>query len=841
MTDRRTPPGPELLSPAGDHDCVAAAVENGADAVYFGLDVGFNARARATNFTLEELPRLVSDLHRRGVRGYVTLNTLVFQAELADVARVAAAVAAAEVDAVLVQDVGAARLMKVVCPELPLHASTQMTLSSAETMVLARQLGIERVVVPRELSVAEIAQIAAATDLELEVFVHGALCVAWSGQCLTSESLGGRSANRGQCAQACRLPYELVCDGRPVDLGAQRYLLSPQDLAAHALVPDLIRAGVASLKIEGRLKSPEYVAAITRHYRSAIDAAVAERPAPLDAAAREEMEMVFSRGLSTGWLGGTDHKRLVPATSSAKRGLRVGTVTATRRGRVEVELSGSLQRGDGVAFGGVADDPSGGPGGPQGGRIYEVFAAGESVGGAVAAGRVELAFGRDAVDVNAVAPGQAVWKTDDPRLSARLRETFAGRTPRRRRALDLTVRAVVGEPLAVTARVAGSPGAVTVTADDPLEPARRHALDTAVLGEQFGRLGGTAYRLESIAAEIVGAPMVPLSVLGKVRHALVAKLDAASTDRAPRAIDIDAGITLVAAVADRSAAAPTTLHILCRSVEQVEAAVGLGVADLYAEFADIRRYADAVRIARASGARLFTATPRIHKPGETGIFALLERQRPDGILARNAAALDHFHARGVPVVGDFSLNVTNALSAGQFLAAGCRRVTAAYDCDREQLLALAEAVPGGALEVVIHQRMPLFHMEHCVFCAVLSPGTDKTNCGRPCDDHVVHLRDRIGVEHPLTADVGCRNTLYNAVPQTGAEVVARLRAVPVRDLRVEVLAESAAEVATVVSAYRGLLAGTLDARTVRTRLGAMNRVGVTTGTLETRRDPLAIV
>jgi putative protease len=272
------PAAPELLAPAGDWDCVRAAIENGADAVYFGLDTGFNARARATNFAVADLPRLMATLHRRGLKGYATLNTLVFSDELPQFEQLIVAVAEAGVDAVLVQDVGAARLIRSICPDLPLHASTQMTLTSAESIRLAEQLGMERVVVARELSIDEIVAIRRETSMPLEVFVHGALCVAYSGQCLTSESLGGRSANRGQCAQACRLPYDLVCDGKDVDLGDQKYLLSPQDLAAYALAPELIAAGIASFKIEGRLKTPEYVANITKHYRTAIDAAVAAQP-----------------------------------------------------------------------------------------------------------------------------------------------------------------------------------------------------------------------------------------------------------------------------------------------------------------------------------------------------------------------------------------------------------------------------------------------------------------------------------------------------------------------------------------------------------------------------------
>ncbi|MGL5097588.1 MAG: peptidase U32 family protein, partial [Planctomycetia bacterium] len=268
---------PEVLAPAGDWDCVRAAVENGADAVYFGCK-RHNARARAGNFDLDELPGLAAFLHHRGVKGYMTLNTLVFADELPEVETILRSAAAAGIDAVIVQDLGVVRLARQICPELSVHASTQMTLSSAESIRLARELGCKRVVAPRELSLDEIGRIRKDIETPLEVFVHGALCVAYSGQCLTSESLGGRSANRGQCAQACRLPYEVVSDGKTVDLGAMQYVLSPHDLAAFELVPELARLGVASLKIEGRLKTPEYVANITRHYREAVDLAAAGKP-----------------------------------------------------------------------------------------------------------------------------------------------------------------------------------------------------------------------------------------------------------------------------------------------------------------------------------------------------------------------------------------------------------------------------------------------------------------------------------------------------------------------------------------------------------------------------------
>jgi len=848
---------PELLAPAGDHDCLKAAIENGADAVYFGLETGFNARARAANFAVVELPAVMRLLHRHGLKGYATLNTLVFEQELPAFSDVVRQVADAGVDAVLIQDVGAAILVRDVAPGLAIHASTQMTLTSAETIQLAERLGMERVVVARELSIAEIRAISAATRMPLEVFVHGALCVAYSGQCLTSESLGGRSANRGQCAQACRLPYELVCDGRDVDLGAQRYLLSPQDLAAYALSPELIAAGVASFKIEGRLKTAEYVANITRHYRQAIDAAMAGRPVAFSPREVEAMELSFSRGFSPGWLEGCDHKLLVPATSSAKRGVRLGTVTGIHRGRVVVELAsglaGGVKRGDGVAFdcGATADDA-------VGGRVYDVFAAGESRTDAVTGGTVELGFARDAFDCDALRPGHAVWKTDDPELSARLRKSYSSTPLRRRQPVDVHVTAAVGEPVRVTATLAAG-GRCELVSAEPARAATKHPLDEHVLREQLGRLGGTPFELRGLTTSLSGRPMLPLSLLGRLRRELVEGLEAAidagaTAGRLPQRGDIAAGPAARAGGAVASGleapghAAPAAvadigpvLHVLVRSLAQLTAALDLGERSLVTDFADIRQYREAVAACRSAGATISLATPRIQKPDELGVFALLEKQRPDGVLARNWAAVVFCRDQGLPVVGDFSLNVANRLAAEFFLAAGCSRVTASYDLNRDQLGPLVAAVPAGRLELVIHQHMPMFHMEHCVFCAVLSPGTNKTNCGRPCDDHVVKLRDRIGVEHPLTADVGCRNTLWSAVPQSGAEAVPTLAAAGGRHFRIEFLDETADEVGRVVKAYRDLLAKRTTGREVWRSLQAANRVGVTRGTLEPRRDPLAIL
>lgn len=832
----------ELLSPAGDHTCAIAAIENGADAIYFGLDSGFNARARATNFGLHDLNAFVAMLHRRGVRAYVTMNTLVFASELEQLAKTIQLIAASGVDAILVQDLGVAQLVREICPALDVHASTQMTMTSAETIAIAERLGIKRVVLAREMSVSEIRKVHSVTAMPLEVFIHGALCVAYSGQCLTSESLGGRSANRGQCAQACRLPYELICDGEQQDLGDVKYLLSPQDLAGYAQVADLIDAGVCSFKIEGRLKTPEYVANITAHYRSVIDDAIRGRALSINSDDVREMEMSFSRGFSPGWLEGNDHKRLVPGTESAKRGTLIGQVVQRLGESVIVSLNAAVKRGDGIAFDG---DRVGGS--QQGGRVYEVRQRGRDIEGDAIGDDLELRFAHGSINTDLIPEHARVWKSDDPALNKRLRASFEVADPAYRRSIDLQVSAISNQPLHIKAilRIGDESFQGEVIDEKPLAVARNRPATEASIREQLERLGGTPFQLGKLAITIQGEPMVPSSLLNQMRRALVEKMTLTLTAPRTRVVDTTAlNRMLKDASAKPSVSASTessTLRVLCRTIQQVTAAAEFGVSRIYVDFHDIRLYREAIGVAREHGREIFIASVRIQKPGETGLMKVLMRHAPDGYLVRNLAALDYFHRHGHRVVGDFSLNVVNPLTASWLIDQGCEQVTASYDLNRDQLIELVDSMPPSQLEVVIHQHMPMFHMEHCVFCSVLSPGTNKTNCGRPCDRHVVQLRDRVGASHPLQADVACRNTLYNAVPQSGAEAVPSIIAKGVRALRVELLEEDAAATWSILKIYRELLVGQVTGRDVWMRLKASNRVGVTRGTLESPRNPLAII
>lgn len=818
---------PELLSPAGDMECARAAVANGADAIYFGLD-RFNARLRADNFTLDSLPELMCFLHAHGVKGYVTMNTLIFTSELADALTYLGHLNAAGVDGVIVQDTGLARCLTEwgrQDPEmkLELHASTQMTLTSPDGLEFAAGfLDLKQAVLARELSLKEIGQCVRHTDIPLEVFVHGALCVAYSGQCLTSESLGQRSANRGECAQACRLPYTLIVDGKAVPLGERRYLLSPQDLCALDRIPDLIRMGVKSYKIEGRLKSPEYVAAVTAAYRKALDAACAGIPVDNMVTARDRyaLQMVFSRGFSTGWLDGTDHPRLTHGRYGKKRGAYAGIITGSGQGWLDIRPEGDipLAPGDGFVIDAGEDRNE-----EQGGRIWKVQ-------------RNRLFFHGKAsrIDWSRVKPGQKLWKTDDPALNAELKK-MRERLPEASVPLRLTCTGSAGEPLTISCTEYGC----SVQSPQPLQKAEKRPLTPEVLEQQLGRLGGTGFRLASCECRLPEGLMLPLSILNQTRRALVECIQTASQKKkAPVSRRLPSPFSLPALPAGTASRdMPPQLSVLCRKTDQIPAALKAGADAVYLDFEDLRDYAQGVKAVREHGKNtpVFLATPRIQKPSETGYFKLMERAEPDGFLIRNLGAAQYFRHSPLRRIGDFSLNVANPYSAAILRKRGnLEYLTISYDLNAGQVADLLRAAPPEWFELTLHQHMPMFHMEHCVFCTFLSNGTSYKNCGRPCERYHVQLRDRVGQLHPLLADAGCRNTLFNGRAQTGAGFFRDFRLLGLFRFRLELLDDPPEKVRLLVSHYRGLLDGSCTAARLIRELGVAEQLGTTEGTLRPR-------
>ena len=802
---------PEIMSPAGYWPQLQAAIDAGADSVYFGLK-HFSARAKV-GFSLTELPDVMRTLHQRGVRGYITFNTLVFEHEIEEAAHTVAAMAEAGADALIIQDYGILRLAHEIAPDLELHASTQMSITDAAGVRRAMSAGVQRVTLARELSLPEVRTIVDQTGCDIEIFVHGALCVAYSGQCFSSEAWGGRSANRGQCAQACRLPYELLIDGNLEPLGDARYLLSPGDLYTLQQVPEILAAGVSALKIEGRYKDADYVSLTTSAYRKAVDAAWAGRPLKITPEAEIQLEQVYSRGRGPFFATGTNHQTVVIGRSPRHRGVQMGRVAAVAQDHVVVEPTEAheispLKAGDGLVFD-AADWRS--PQEPEeGGRVYQSSA--------LLNGQLQLYFANGAVRFSRIRPGDLVWRTHDPDLDRAVRQLTPARRP-----VDVAVVAREGEPL--MAHWTSGSSTITVQSAQALGHAQSRALNLETLREQFGRLGNTAYELGELSAEIDGQPFAPASLLNQLRRDAVELLQAAQAK--PRAVKTHQPV--LHRPAATSLPETPQLHLLVRTPEQLEAAIPLRPATLTLDYLDLYGLRPSIERVRSSGIAVRVASPRVLKPGEARITNFLASLNCP-ILIRGAGMIDELRGKA-PLIGDFSLNTANSLTAEMYLSGGIDRITPTHDLNAAQITALARQVGAHNIEVIAYQHLPVFHTEHCVFCRFMSTGTSYKDCGRPCEKHQIALQDQSGRAHPVIADVGCRNTVFGAEAQEASIHLDAWRNAGIAHYRLEFVNETAKELTAVADAFQSALSGQITSSQLSAKLKKAAPQGLTEGSL----------
>ncbi|MCA0352073.1 MAG: DUF3656 domain-containing protein [Chloroflexi bacterium] len=837
MSEQRRFSKPEVMSPAGYWPQLHAAIEAGADAVYFGLK-HFTARAKV-GFTLSELPDVMRTLHQRGVRGFVTFNTLVFEHELREATRSLAAIAEAGADAVIVQDIGIAQLARQIAPEMEVHGSTQMSITSAEGVDLARRFGANRVVLARELSLAEIAAIRQATDCELEMFVHGALCVSYSGQCFSSEAWGGRSANRGQCAQACRLPYQLLVDGKHKPLADARYLLSPGDLYAVPLMHDIIKLGISSLKIEGRYKDADYVALTTSAYRKAVDEAWAGLPLSITPAEELQLEQVYSRGLGTFFIGGTNHQTVVNGRAPRHRGVLIGMVSDIYGERIvlkphENHAIAPLKAGDGVVF--DAANWRSPEEREEGGRIYGIEA--------LPTGEIELRFGPQAIKPNRIRIGDLIWRSHDPELDRAAKPFLEAAAPVAKQPLQVHVVAHEGQPLQLTWTVSNYPQfSVTVQSPEPLPCSQNRALTNEFLFDQASRLGNTAYSLAEMSVDISGQPFVPSSLLNNLRRQAIEQLSAlqaaAPTRQIQAPLEVLAQAQQAVQVAPSLSNAPQ-LHILVRTPEQLQAAIAAKPASITLDYLELYGLKPAVELVQAHGITVRVASPRVLKPSEQRIIHFLLKLGCE-IVVRSTGLLEALRQEQHPaLIGDFSLNAANSITANTLLELGLERITPTHDLNAAQVAALAEQLGSAAVEVIAYQHLPVFHTEHCVFCRFLSNGTSFKDCGHPCEKHRVELRDLNGRAHPVMADVGCRNTVFGAEAQTAVEHLDAWRAAGIVHYRLEFVHETAEQVEAIIAAFDRTLQGQQPSSVLAEQLRKAAPQGITQGSLFIPNDYLRV-
>ena len=796
-------PIPELLAPAGSLDAVRAAVANGADAVYLGTS-RFNARDEGAQLTLDELEEACRIAHARQRRIYLTLNILTKPAELADALMLLGDAVDRGIDAVIVQDIGLIRLIRELYPGLEIHGSTQMTVHDGSGAVVAAELGVNRVVLARENTLDDIREIRAAVpELGLESFVHGALCISYSGQCLMSGMISERSANRGSCAQSCRKDYVLTdtATGDELDRG---YLISAKDLGAYEHLVEIADAGIVCLKVEGRKKRAEYVATVTKSYREFLDRVANGEDEPPREEEVQPLVQIYSRGFTGGMYGGRAGRDYITRTQPDNRGLAIGAVVGREKGALIIEVSTPVREGDGLGF-----EPPEHVGGP-------------TTGFTVSSVRTLASRGiiRQAVETRAQVPtGWRVIRTSDAQLLERARASYAALSPAlraRKTRLDVRVFGAAGTPL--KAVFTADDDTVTLRTEATLSPASKRPLDPTSLREQLGRLGDTPFVLGTLDVQGLSSGLfLPVSEQNHLRQQAVEELMARrdwarEAKLAERRSRIEAAIAGIPAGAGAAAVLPDAGFHLSAQVyrlEDAEAAADAGATEVcFDPF--LRHPAPPLARVRAlnarlgeRGVRLRLRTPTIVRPEERrGVQKWLDLDLP--VISGHSGLVAELARQGRDVVADYATNVFNAHSAAEIFRLGARRIVASVELTTEELSELVAPWQGSGFDVFLYGRPEGMTIEHCVLSAAFDrvPTTCRDLCVQKHTN--VELTDPAGYTFPVATDSACRNRLLHSRPVDGSEFLPRLWRAGIRGFQL-VFNVPGDDVGAIVTRYRAVL------------------------------------
>lgn len=838
----------EVLAPAGSFEALVAAAESGADAVYFG-GTQFSARQYADNFSNDELRRAIDYLHVRGIQAYVTINTLLYDQEIDEAVRLASSAYSLGADAFIVQDLGLASALRQLLPDVELHASTQMTVHNPQGCTVLSKMGFSRVILARELGMADIEAIReAGVPIDLEVFVHGALCFSYSGQCLMSSMIGGRSGNRGRCAQPCRLEYRLVelDSRRPVtDFRAGAgHLLSPSDLCLIECIPSLVRAGVVALKIEGRMKRPEYVATVTRAYRWAVDAFLESGDIPRDQLLEvmDELSVAFNRGFTKAYFHGHPSPDLMSPGRPSNRGSYIGRVARTIADgsdcRIEFRLEGDLARGDGIEVW-VSK------GGRAGKKVERLFINGRPVQSARRGDTVQVEI---QVQANA---GDRVFKTLDARVTREARQAFVSPRAQRQLSVKFEAEARLGRRFVVTATDLDG-NSVTHVSDYVVESATRHPTTTDDIRENIARTGNTPFRPERIIVNMDDGVMVPRSVVNESRRGCIERLKARRAESFRRAVpssEAVASITL-SAVGQREHAESDArqdldlpgVSVSTTRLDGLGELIGARPDRLYLSLECFGRDTDclwnegmlekAIELASESGTEVFVRPSRILKAPEVDMVA----RRIAGSSAITCPSVSGFltgslgmaHAiarelgshsscgackekrgegRGLAkaLQADYTIGIANSMAVTVLRGLGFAGVTASPELSLSQVgsLLAASDLP---VEVVVHGRLPLMVSEQCV-AGYLSE-CDRLEAGCRLSRASLGLLDRKGYVFPVSSDQFCRTHVFNSMclcMLDSIDDIGRLSGIGL--YRIEGYGQTNAELARTVSAYKKAISG----------------------------------
>lgn len=736
---------PELLAPAGNFNALKAAVENGADAVYLG-GKEFNARRGANNFDRKQLLEALDYAHLKGVNIYVTVNILLSDQELRAAAEFIDFLYVSGADGIIVQDLGLAHFIKSNFKDMELHASTQMTIHNVESAQMLKNLNFDRIVLARELSLEDIGEIKSKVGLKIETFIHGALCICYSGQCLMSSFIGGRSGNRGQCAQPCRLPYTLINE-RKKPVSVKAHFLSPRDLCMIEHIPYLIKAGIDSFKIEGRLKRPEYVAQVTRIYREVIDRFM-EAPDRFMVSPEEikRLLQVFNRDFTTGYFFGNPGSALMSIESPKNKGIFVGKVLDYnyQNHRIKVKLEEPLREGDGVRFKGTDD---------LGLVVTKMYKNGNII--------TEAKPGQ-IIELNAkkfIPKGTVIYKTADFQLNKESAESYKNPRLEKKMPVDFYVTAKIGYPVIIKAiDIDGNTG--VAKSEFIVEHAVKKPLDVATLKAQIDRLGETVFKLRNFHADIDDNIMMPFSVINDLRRTVIYKLQSKRIKRYDRSNKTTNCLEFLAQYMKVVRPVPNQtdvkLSVRSNTLDAALAAESAGADIIYFGSDNLSElelyYKDVYTTLSKRDVSIYMVFPRIIKPDDMPkALSLLEKMKLEGIqgvVAGNLGILSESVKLGFNVIADFSLNVFNSVSLHLLKKLGAQRMILSPELTLKQIEVLSGDVEK---EVIVHGRLPLMFSEHDI--------RDFDNASKV---QVVGIRDRLGKVFPITFDEHNRTQIYNS-------------------------------------------------------------------------------
>lgn len=792
----------ELLAPVGSFEALKAAVQNGANAVYLG-GKDFGARASANNFDRDELKEAVKYAHIRGVQVFVTTNTLRKENEIEDFLEYAKFLYDIDVDAIILQDIGMARLIKRELPDFELHASTQMVAHSLEDVKYLESVGFDRVVLAREVTVEEIKYICDNCKADIEVFVHGALCVCYSGQCLMSSMIGNRSGNRGRCAQPCRQRYELidVYTGEVVNSNGD-YLLSPRDLNAIEEIDKVIDAGVHSLKIEGRMKRPEYVATVIDGYRKTIDEYLATNKLNVSDETINDLYTIFNRKFTKGLLLGDVGKDMMNSQLPNNQGLYVGTVVDYNKKakRLKIKLANTLKKGDGINLGGGTIGRI-----IKNGNIETIGYKGETI---------ELDF------VGEARKGQIVFKTSDSELMDRVQATFTQDKEFVKNIIDAKITIKLGQKPILTLKDRHSNEA-TIEGDKIVEEAMKVALSKEKVETQLRKLGNTPYELDLLEIELDDNVSLPISLLNQMRRDCIELLDKERVSIKNRKYK-NKIVKYKPVLYNRNKQQEISVKV--KNLEQLESALEFGVDRIYYE--DTNTIDKAMSLAMKYNKKVIYSAPRIIRNKEYNHLAKANNAGVESVQVGNYGSIDYFKDKKLNI--DYYLNAFNSETINYYKEIGADTLCISQELNINEIKETIKYTDIN-IESVVYGYTPLMITEYCPM-GVIVRDCKKDKRVAKCKESIYALRNSKGDEFRVSQDIFCRSTIYNSNVTCMLDNLYELHEIGINVLRLDFTLEDKDTVKEVIEAYQEVLSNDYKLATKATKLyNKLDEKGTTAG------------